>query len=96
MLYVAEYTWHPGTTLDDVLRIQAEGATTYEASGVRVRGYYGLVGGGAGYLLLDADDPQAINDFLVPSMGVMAWDVRQVIERDFGHEIAEAARQRGG
>ena len=96
MLYVAEYTWHPGTTLEDVVRLQAEGASSLASSGVTVRGYYGLVGGGAGYLLLEADDPQRINDFLVPTMGRIAYDVRQVIERDFAQEVAAAAQQRGG
>ena len=90
MLYMCEYTWHPGTTLDDVVRLQAAAP---EPAGVAVRGYYGLVGGGAGYLLLEADDPQAINDFLLPSMGAMAWDVRQVIERDFAQELVEAKQQ---
>ena len=48
------------------------------------------------YFLLEADDPQAINDFfLLPSMGAMAWDVRQVIERDFAQELAEAKQQAG-
>ena len=87
MLYMCAYTWHPGTTLEEVIRLTA---AEPENPGVTVRGYYGLVGGGAGYFLLEADDPQAINDYLIPSMGLIAWDVRQVIERDFAQEVAEA------
>jgi hypothetical protein len=73
----------------------AEGADREATSGVTVRGYYGLVGGGAGYFLLEADEPQRINDYLVPSMGLVAWDVRQVIERDWAKELAGAVAKAG-
>jgi hypothetical protein len=69
---MAQYTWHPGTTIEQITRFMAEGAEREATSGVTVRGYYGLVGGGAGYFLLEADDPQRINDYLVPPMGLVA------------------------
>lgn len=90
MLYMCEYTWHPGTTAEDVTQLLAKEAAQ-QHTGVTVRGYYYLVGGGAGYFLLEAEDPQRINDYLVPSMGLIAWDVRQVIERDWEHVTADAA-----
>jgi hypothetical protein len=92
---MARYTWHPGTTLDQITALMAEGAAREAASDVTVRGYYGLVGGGAGYFLLEADEPQRINDDLVPSMGLVAWDVRQVIERDWAKELAAAVERAG-
>jgi hypothetical protein len=93
MLYHCEYTWHPGTTLEEVNQLLAQGNTHFPQSGVRVKGYYRLVGGGAGFMLLEADDPDLINQFLVPTMGLIAWDVRQVIEDDFARTMANAAQQ---
>jgi hypothetical protein len=95
MLYYCQYTWHPGATLKEVRRQQAGLAPVLEQSGIKVRGYYGLVGGGAGFLLLEADNPQAINDLLVPTMQHLAWDVRQVIERDLMKELRESAHDQG-
>ena len=95
MLYFCQYTWHPGATLKDVRQQQAGLAPVLEESGIKVRGYYGLVGGGAGFLLLEAGSPEALNDLLVPTMKHLAWDVRQVIERDLMKELQESAREFG-
>jgi len=95
MLYSCQYTWHPSTTLDQVRRQQSTLGPLLESSGVTVRGYYGLVGGGAGFLLLETDDSQAVNNLLVPMMGALAWDVRQVVERDLAKELQECAEQYG-
>lgn len=95
MLYMAHYTWHPGTTLDQVNTLIAQGAAQEATSGVTVRGYYSLVGGGAGYFLLEADDPQRISDYLIRSLGLVAWDVRQVIEHDWATVQAAAVEKIG-
>lgn len=92
MLYMCAYTWHPGTTLQQVNDLIAHEASDKDP-GVTVRGYYPLVGGGAGYMLMEADDPQRINDYLVPTMGLLAWDVRQVMERNWEQTLAEAVSQ---
>ena len=47
-----------------------------------IRGSYGLVGGGAGFLLLEVDDPQALNAMLAPSMRSMTWDIRAIVAED--------------
>ncbi len=47
-----------------------------------IRGYYGLVGGGAGFLILETDDPYQVDEFLRPSMHLMSWDVRAIIPFD--------------
>ena len=56
---MAQDTWHPGTTMDQVTELMAEGAEREASSGVTVRGYDGLVGGGAGYFLLEADESRS-------------------------------------
>lgn len=92
MLYMCAYTWHPGTTAEKVNQMIAKEASDKD-HGVTVRGYYPLVGGGAGYLLMEADDPQRISDYLTPTMGLLAWDVRQVMEKNWDQTLAEAVSQ---
>ena len=96
MLYHCAYTWHQGTTLEQVaahvVRMHDAGVLRPEA----LRGYYGLVGGGAGVVLLEVDDPTEVNAMLVPSMHLMSWDVRAVIPFDYHADLEEFRRMGGG
>jgi hypothetical protein len=47
------------------------------------------VGGGAGFLILEVDDPQALNEMLAPSMRYMTWDIRAIMAYDYDEDIAE-------
>ena len=49
----------------------------------RIKGWYNLAGGGAGFLLVDYDDPRQVTDFLQPYMDLMSWDVRAVYQNDY-------------
>jgi hypothetical protein len=76
MMWYCAYTWHPGTTReqvrDRILR-QHDAGTNFPE---KVRGWYDMVGGGAGFLLLETDNAQEVNEFVMPYMDLMAWDVR--------------------
>jgi hypothetical protein len=89
MLYLCQFTWYPGTTRQHVAqRVVAQhdaGANHPE----RIRGWYNLVGGGAGFLLVDYDDPKQLTAFLQPYMDLMSWDVRAVTANDYEARIAE-------
>jgi hypothetical protein len=91
MLYHCAYTWNQGTTAEQVRQLLIDTPDSV-GEGVQVRGYYPFVGGGAGVVLVETDDPDALRTFLVPSMGLIRWDVRAVTEGDLEQEIA-AARQ---
>ena len=45
---------------------------------------------GEGVFLLETDDPAALRAFLVPSFGLMHWDVRAATEGDWEQELAAA------
>jgi hypothetical protein len=92
MLYHCAYTWNQGTTAAQVRQLLAETEPDPGAAGVTVRGYYPFVGGGAGVVLLETDEPEALRAFLVPSFGLVHWDVRAVTEGNWEQELA-AARQ---
>ncbi len=77
MLWYCAYTWHPGTTREQVREriLQQDAAGTNAPQ--HIKGWYDMVGGGAGFLLVEAD-AQDVNEFLMPYMDLMAWDVRAV------------------
>jgi len=89
MLYYCAYTWNPGVTIEDVgpaILEQHDAGTLHPEW---IRGYYGLIGGGAGFLILDVDDPQALNEMLAPSMRYMTWDIRAIVPYDYDQDIEE-------
>lgn len=96
MLYLCQFTWYPGTTRQQV----AQRVVTQHDAGAnhpeRIRGWYNLVGGGAGFLLVDYDDPRQLTAFLQPYMDLMSWDVRAVTANDYDARIAELRQVAGG
>ena len=95
MLFLCEFTWFPGTTREEV----AERVVQQHDAGLnhpdRIRGWYNLAGGGAGFLIVDYDDPKALTAFLQPYMDLMSFDVRAITENDYNATIEEM-RQLGG
>jgi hypothetical protein len=87
MLYYCAYTWNQGTTDAQVKRLMAQEEMP---TGVTVQGYYPFVGGGAGFFLLETDDPGELRAYLVPSMGLIHWDVRAVTEGNWEQTLASA------
>lgn len=89
MLYYCAYTWNQGTTQAEVdrrLMQEMDG----KPLGAAIRGYYDLVGGGAGFLILETDDPNAVAALLTPFMDLMHWDVRAIVARTLGQSEAAA------
>ena len=98
MLYLCEFTWFPGMTrarvAQRVVQQHDAGANRQE----RIRGWYNLVGGGAGFLIVDYDDPHELTGFLQPYMDLMSFDVRAITENAYEATIAqsrETAKQAG-
>ncbi len=89
MLYYCAYTWNQGTTQADVDK-RLLGLMTGKPLGAAIKGYYDLVGGGAGFLILETDDPNAIGELLMPFMELMHWDVRAIVERTLAGAESEA------
>ncbi|CAA9585524.1 MAG: hypothetical protein AVDCRST_MAG19-4535 [uncultured Thermomicrobiales bacterium] len=90
MLYICEFTWFPGTTRADVaarvVRQHDAGANHPE----RIKGWYNLVGGGAGFLVVDYDDPHELTGFLQPYMDLMSFDVRAITENAYDATVAQS------
>ena len=88
MLWYCRYTWHSGTTANEVRRrvVQQHEAGTNHPE--MIRGWYNLVGGGAGFLMIECPDPRQLNEILEPYMDLMSFDVHGVYELPYQDAIS--------
>ncbi len=87
MLWYCRFRWQPNTRLDEVRRRVLEQHDAGALEGKRIRGWYNLAGGGAGFLLLDAETPREVTDLLEPYMDLVDWDVHAVYELNYEQVI---------
>jgi hypothetical protein len=79
--------WIPAQRLSGARHLHQHdrGATHPE----RIRGWYNLAGGGAGFLLVETEAPQELTAFLQPYMDVISFDVHAVYALDYEKQIEE-------
>lgn len=87
MRYFCEFTWFPGTTREEVAQRVVEQHDAGKNNPERIKGWYNLVGGGAGFLIVDYDDPREVTAFLQPYMDLMGFDVRAIYELEYEDQI---------
>ncbi len=92
MLWYCRFKWYPGVTRAQVAKriVQQHEAGTNHPE--RIRGWYNLVGGGAGFLLVETDDPNEVTAILQPYMDLISWDVHAIHQLDYASEV-ERLRQ---
>lgn len=89
MLWYCPFTWFPNTTRTQVAQRIVQQHDAGQNYPERIQGWYQLAGGGAGFLLVEVDDPRDLTRFLQPYMEFMSFDVRAVYPLDYDHEIEE-------
>lgn len=93
MLFYCRFTWSAGTSREQVgrrlVRQDSLGANHPE----RIQGWYTLAGGGAGFLLIEADSPQEVSEIIEPYMDLMSWDVHAVAVNDYQATIEQMRQQ---
>jgi hypothetical protein len=89
MLFLCEFTWYPGTMREEVAQRVVQQHDAGANNPERINGWYNLVGGGAGFLLVEYDDPKELTAFLQPYMDLMSFDVRAITENDYPTTIEE-------
>ena len=92
MLWYCRFKWYPGVTRVQVAQRVVEQHDAGRNHPERIRGWYNLAGGGAGFLLVEADNPSDLTEFLQPYMDLISWDVRAVHQLDYERQI-ERLRQ---
>lgn len=89
MLFSCKFTWYPGTTREVVATRVVQQHDAGANNPERIKGWYNLVGGGAGLLLVDYDDPRELTAFLQPYMDLMSFDVRAITQNVYAATIEE-------
>jgi len=92
MLWYCRFSWHPTTTAAQVRQrvlMQHDAGRNHPE---KIRGWYNLGGGGAGFLLFETDDLRELTAFLQPYMDLVSFDVHAVYELPYEATIA-ALRQ---
>lgn len=89
MLFYCEFTWYPGTKRAEVAQRVVQQHDAGKNNPERIRGWYNLVGGGAGFLLVDYDNPKELTAFLQPYMDLMSFDVRAITENRYDEQIEQ-------
>lgn len=87
MLFYCEFTWFPGTTREEVAERVVDQHDSNANNPEKIRGWYNLAGGGAGFLIVDYDNIDELTAFLQPYMDLMSFDVRAISELDYDKEI---------
>ena len=87
MLWYCAFTWYPSATRAQVAQrvVQQHDAGAIPAD--RIRGWYNLAGGGAGFLIVEVDTAEELTAFLQPYMDLMSWDVRAIAQLDYASRI---------
>jgi len=90
MLWYCRFEWYPHTTRQQVAQRILE---QHQARGNRrpeiLKDWYNLAGGGAGFLLAEADDAREVTAFLQPYMDLIRWDVHVVYALNYDQQIQE-------
>jgi hypothetical protein len=87
MLFYCEFTWFPGTTREEVAQRLIEQHDAGANNPDRIKGWYNLAGGGAGFLIVDYDDIGELAAFLQPYMELMSFDVRAINQLNYDERI---------
>jgi hypothetical protein len=90
MLWYCRFQWYSGVTRDQVAKRVVE---RNKAEGGRrppiLKEWYNLAGGGAGFLLVESNDPREVTAFLQPYMDLMSWDVHAIYSLDYDEQIKQ-------
>ena len=90
MLWYCRFEWYPNTTRQQVAQRILE---QHQARGNRrpeiLKGWYNLAGGGAGFLLAEANDAREITALLQPYMDLIRWDVHVAYALNYDQQIQE-------
>lgn len=93
MLWYCRYKWHANATVEALRRRVMEQDSAGTNHPERIRGWYDLAGGGAGFMLLETDEPGELTDMLQPYMDLLDWDVHAVTEQPSYDTLLGAFRE---
>ncbi len=93
MLFYCRFTWYPGvnrTMVGRRLLQQHELGTNHPE---RIKSWYTLAGGGAGFLIVEANHPHEVSEILEPYMDIIGWDVHAIAETPYDETLANIKKE---
>ncbi len=96
MQFLCRFTWFPGTTREQVAQRFVQQHDAGLNFPERILGWYNLAGGGAGFLIVNYDDPKDLTAFLQPYMDLMSWDVHAITENEYDQRLSDMRQITGG
>ena len=91
MLWYCRYTWHANTTRHQVAERVVAQHNAGENLPEKIKGWYDLAGGGAGFLLVETDEPQDLTTIFQPYMDLMDVDIHCVLENEYEATVKRLA-----
>jgi hypothetical protein len=89
MRYYCSFTWFHHVSREMVAKRVVEQNDAGENHPEKIVDWYNLAGGGAGFLIVEYDDPRELTRFLSPYMDLMSFDVRAIYELNYDARIEE-------
>jgi len=89
MQFYCQFTWFPGTTREKVAQRLVQQHDAGQNNPEKIKGWYNLAGGGAGFLIVTYDEVTQLTAFLQPYMDLMSFDVRAINQLDYDERISE-------
>ena len=87
MLWYCRFKYQPGARAEDVRSRVLDQHDRGMIDKEKIRGWYNLAGGGAGFILIESDSPQELTDILDPYMDLVSWDVHATYELPYDRMI---------
>jgi hypothetical protein len=89
MLWYCRFKWHSHATREQIARRVVQQHDAGANHPERIKGWYNLAGGGAGFLIVETDNPHDLTTFLQPYMDLMDVDVHAIYPLDYNQLIGE-------
>jgi len=89
MLWYCRFQWQPAATRQQVAQRVVQQHDAGNTHPERIKGWYNLAGGGAGFLLVETQTPQELTAFLQPYMDVISFDVHAIYALDYQQQIEQ-------
>ena len=89
MLWYCRFRWQPGVSAEQI----RERVVAQHDAGMnhpeKIRGWYNLAGGGAGFMLIETDEPRELTDLIQPYMDLVNWDVHAAYELSYEETVEQ-------
>ncbi len=92
--WYCRFEWQPGVTRQQVAERVVQQHEAGNTHPERIKGWYNLAGGGAGFLLVETQTPQELTAFLQPYMDVVRFDVHAAYALDYEQQIQHLRHMR--